>query len=51
MHDSYRFIKPFAKNNSNNFNITNNGHICWNNFPMSLKSMYIYNNFILKLKI
>ena len=25
MRDSYRFINPFAKNNCNQFNITNNG--------------------------
>ena len=43
MRDSYRFINPFAKNNSKKCNITNNGHICWNNLPMSLISMYSIN--------
>ena len=40
MRDSYRFINPFAKNNCKQFNITNNGPRCWNNLPMSLKSIY-----------
>ena len=40
MRDSYRFINPFAKNNCKQFNITNNGSRCWNNLPMSLKSIY-----------
>ena len=40
MRDSYRFINPMAKNNCKQFNITNNRSRCWNNLPMSLKSIY-----------
>ena len=53
MRDSYRFINPFAKNNCKQFNITNNVPRCWNNLPMSLKSIYssiTFKQFCIKIK-
>ena len=54
MRDSYRFINPFEKNNSKKCNITNNGPRCWNNLPMSLKSIFsriILKKICIKIKI